>query len=309
MRNPARATAFPGVRKVVSMASGSNVAPVIVKRKKVVRSDGHHGGAWKVAYADFVTAMMAFFMLMWLLNATTEKQRKGLADYFDPTIPIVRQSGGGSGPLGGESVFAEEIVPRIGTGAASRAPTEENRARGDRVPGTAGPKESGDATAEAEALARLDAALRGNSGESHADDLLRQHVVTRVTDEGLVVEIFARPGAPLFEGDAAPTPLLEALAGVIGRLSGMVTNQAAVEAHVRASPIVMARNPAWDLSARRAAALRTLLEEGGLAPARVRRVTGHADRAPALPEQPMSVRNDRLEIVFLRTGRVRSGAF
>ena len=59
-----------------------SVAPIIIKRKKIIAADEHHGGAWKVAYADFVTAMMAFFMLMWLLNATTEKQRKGLADYF-----------------------------------------------------------------------------------------------------------------------------------------------------------------------------------------------------------------------------------
>ena len=62
-------------------------APIIIKRKKVIAA-GHHGGAWKVAYADFVTAMMAFFLLMWLLGATTEKQRKGIADYFNPTIPI-----------------------------------------------------------------------------------------------------------------------------------------------------------------------------------------------------------------------------
>lgn len=59
------------------MSGGNDVAPVIIKRKKVVAGNGHHGGAWKVAYADFVTAMMAFFLLMWLLNATTEKQRKG----------------------------------------------------------------------------------------------------------------------------------------------------------------------------------------------------------------------------------------
>ena len=65
------------------MGAQANAAPVvIIKRKKIIKSSGHHGGAWKVAYADFVTAMMAFFMLMWLLNATTETQKKGLADYF-----------------------------------------------------------------------------------------------------------------------------------------------------------------------------------------------------------------------------------
>jgi chemotaxis protein MotB len=78
-----------------------NVPPVIIKRKKVVAEGGHHGGAWKVAYADFVTAMMAFFLLMWLLGATTEQQRKGIADYFNPTLPLDRVSGGGNGAFGG----------------------------------------------------------------------------------------------------------------------------------------------------------------------------------------------------------------
>ena len=68
------------------MAAGKGNSPIIIKRITVSGGGGHHGGAWKVAYADFVTAMMAFFLLMWLLNATTEKQRQGLADYFDPTI-------------------------------------------------------------------------------------------------------------------------------------------------------------------------------------------------------------------------------
>ncbi len=98
---------------------GNNAAPVIIKRKKVVGGGGHHGGAWKVAYADFVTAMMAFFLLMWLLNATTEKQRKGLSDYFNPTIPVTRASGGGDGMMGGDSMFAEETKARTGAGGTS----------------------------------------------------------------------------------------------------------------------------------------------------------------------------------------------
>ena len=108
----------------VWMAGQSNVAPVIIKRKKVIAGGGHHGGAWKVAYADFVTAMMAFFLLMWLLNATTEKQRKGISDYFSPTIAVNRISGGGDGAFGGDSVFTEETLAQNGTGADSAKPTE-----------------------------------------------------------------------------------------------------------------------------------------------------------------------------------------
>ena len=85
-------------------SSDDTITPIIIKRKKIITEGGHHGGAWKVAYADFVTAMMAFFMLMWLLNATTEKQRKGLADYFSPTISINQTSGGGTELFGGDSL-------------------------------------------------------------------------------------------------------------------------------------------------------------------------------------------------------------
>ena len=97
------------------MGAQTNVAPVIIKRKKVTGGDGHHGGAWKVAYADFVTAMMAFFMLMWLLNATTEKQRKGLADYFSPSVPLNPASGGGNGAFGGENMFSEQTMAMNGS--------------------------------------------------------------------------------------------------------------------------------------------------------------------------------------------------
>ena len=86
-------TALAAERELLS----STAQNIIIKRVKKVSGEGHHGGAWKVAYADFVTAMMAFFLLMWLLNATTEDQRKGIADYFNASIPISQVSAGGSG--------------------------------------------------------------------------------------------------------------------------------------------------------------------------------------------------------------------
>jgi chemotaxis protein MotB len=85
---------------------GGDKGVTIIKREEVV-AGGHHGGAWKVAYADFVTAMMAFFLLMWLLNATTDKQRRGLADYFSPTTIQARGASGTGQPLGGKSVFED----------------------------------------------------------------------------------------------------------------------------------------------------------------------------------------------------------
>ncbi|MEO1492528.1 MAG: flagellar motor protein MotB [Pseudomonadota bacterium] len=99
--------------------------PIIIKKVVKGGGDGHHGGAWKVAYADFVTAMMAFFLLMWLLNATSEEQRKGLADFFDPALPISRASAGGAGMLNGDTMFTPEPAAGSRTEGIRARPTHE----------------------------------------------------------------------------------------------------------------------------------------------------------------------------------------
>jgi chemotaxis protein MotB len=274
------------------MAAQSN-APVIIKKVKKGGGDGHHGGAWKVAYADFVTAMMAFFMLMWLLNATTEKQRKGIADYFSPTIPVNRVSGGGDGSFGGDSVFTEETLAQTGHGGLPRHP-------GDSGEGTS----AGDTGAEAAETARLEEIeemLTGQAGESMIGDKAMRHIVTQVTDEGLVIELFDLAGEPLFdEGSAVPMPVMAELAGMMARVFSLVTNDVALGGHVRAQPIVIADNRSWDLSSERAAMVRKLLETEGFPADRVQRVTGHADRDPAA-RNPMAIRNNRIELILLRS--------
>ena len=282
------------------MAGQSNAAPVIIKRKKIIQGGGHHGGAWKVAYADFVTAMMAFFMLMWLLNATTEKQRKGIADYFNPTVPINRISGGGESAEGGDSVFAEDILAQNGTGASVMRPTESNQARG-ATGADAGADGTGKTTDPA--MADLEQALKARGGESMTMERVLRHVVTEVSDEGLVVELIDLDGAPLFLADTAePAPVLRELAAMLAEVFGVTTNSVAVQGHVRSYPIMLIDNPVWDLSAERAQAMRALLEGKGLDPARVQRVTGFADRVPATGN-PMALRNNRLEVVLLRRDR------
>ncbi|MFD0859955.1 flagellar motor protein MotB [Roseovarius aquimarinus] len=274
------------------MSAQSNAAPVIIKRKKIVAGGGHHGGAWKVAYADFVTAMMAFFLLMWLLNATTEKQRKGLADYFSPVVPISRVSSGGDGHFGGDSVMSEDTLVSDGLGASSLRATESRMARG--VTGTEAD------TALEELQRRIESALAGSSGDSRIPAGLKRHILTRVTDEGLVVELFDLAGAPLFiESSAEPTAILVALATLLVDVGAMVTNPVAAEAHMRAAPVVLRENPVWEVSTERAQAMRALLKSAGLPPERVARVTSHADRDPAVRD-PMAVRNNRIEVIFLR---------
>ncbi len=275
---------------------GGRPAPVIVRRRRGgAAAEGHHGGAWKVAYADFVTAMMAFFLLMWLLNATTEQQKKGLADYFAPDVPISRVSGGASGMFGGDSPASFDAMASDGRTAAPGMLGEAG------FPDDAGADgASAAAAAETAALLAVEDALLGRGGESLLEEEALRHVVTRLTDEGLVIEIFARPGAPLWEGETdAPLPVTLALLDAVARSAALVTNAVAVAGHVPARPVVLARSRAWDLSLARATRARLALEAAGLAPARLARVTGHADRSPAVADAG-AVRNDRLEITLLR---------
>ena len=280
------------------MGGQSNAAPIIIKRKKVISGGGHHGGAWKVAYADFVTAMMAFFMLMWLLGATTEKQRKGIADYFNPTIPINRVSGGGEGAFGGSSIFTDETMAHNGTG--SSAATIASQASGGVAQGQSDAQ--GKAAADQQ-MQKLQSVLEGMGGESMTMRSLLSHVVTRVTDEGVVIEVFDTEESPLFGTDSTePTQTMRDLASLLSDVMAAAENQIAVDGYVRSYPSVLIDNPSWDLSATRAQVVRSLLEGAGTPTDKIARVSGHADRKP-ITADPTATRNNRLEIILLRTNR------
>ena len=276
------------------MSAQNGLAPIIIKKKKVVSGGGHHGGAWKVAYADFVTAMMAFFLLMWLLNATTEKQRKGLADYFSPSIPLSRISGGGNGAFQGDSMFTEDIQPQSGTGASDINPMDAQKAQGETGVSDAEKAE------EDSKFRAIEEQLQGRGGESMVSVEMSRHIITRVTDEGLIVELFETDGVNLFEaGGAEPTPLFRDLVRMVARVSASVTNDIAISGHIQSHPVVLAQNPVWEMSHARANVARTLLESGGMKSSRIHRITGHADRKLAVTN-PMAVRNNRVEIILLR---------
>lgn len=273
------------------MATQSDVRPVIIKRKKIISGGGHHGGAWKIAYADFVTAMMAFFLLMWLITSTTEQQRAGIAEYFNPTIPLNHQSGGGVAFFGGDSVLKENILSNTGLG-------------GLPTPLTGSPNLSDAAVASQaleKSLAKIEDLLIGGGGESFLDDNLKRHVLTRVTDEGLVIELFGSDTDPLFApASSTPRALLVDLMGVVAEASNLVSNGVAVEGHVRSEPLILRESQVWSLSSERANMARILLEASGVSPRRVSRVTGHADRE-RISNIPRDMRNNRLEIILLRS--------
>ncbi|MGP9788919.1 flagellar motor protein MotB [Roseinatronobacter sp. NSM] len=259
------------------MQKTDNVRPIIIKRKKVVGGGGHHGGAWKVAYADFVTAMMAFFLMLWLLGSADDEQRKGIADYFAPTLSFQSRSSGADGVLGGASMSEDTSL------------TDDIASRGQ-------------SQGEDTLLEDLAETFQAMSGQSAQYEQALQHVNIKLTDEGLVVEIFDLPESHLFDARSAqPNPVLGVVLDVLRDVFGMVTNPIAINAHSAAFPSVVLENPVWTLSVDRAQAVRELLTSRGLAEVRMHRVTGHADRSLAVAANAMDVRNNRLEIILLRS--------
>jgi chemotaxis protein MotB len=268
------------------MARDAAVNLTIVKRRKVVAA-GHHGGAWKVAYADFVTAMMAFFLLMWLLNVSDDELRAGLADYFSPTIPIYNTSGGGDGPFEGSSLLNVDTLANDETGA-----------QGD-------PERRIELGTPDQTLWEIEQALTGGSGDAIEADPLLKHIATRVTDEGLIIEVFDIAGSPLFQGPTLRhNEILGRLVAMIGRVLSHVGNPIAVSGHLATGDtgggeaVGPAADP-WTLSADRAQLARRLLVQAGVEDARLERITGRADRDP-VTGTPSDGRNRRLEITLLR---------
>ena len=159
------------------------VRPIIVKKIIVEAHAGHHGGAWKVAYADFVTAMMAFFLLMWLLGATTEKQRKALADYFAPTLVQTKQeSAGSNGFFGGDSIVSVDNYPNRAGQTGTRSITIPRDASG-------GPKEASGIEKQREKFQQLQKTLEQRLKTSK--DLKRFAKNVRFTDtrQGLRIDL------------------------------------------------------------------------------------------------------------------------
>lgn len=276
-------------------------APIIVKKKISGGGEGHHGGAWKVAYADFVTAMMAFFLLMWLLNATTEDQRKGIADYFDPAIPISRVSGGGSGALSGDSLLAEDTQAFNGTGGAG----DGARGSGESVapPGAPAAPARQDALLS-DGLDELEARLQAMTEGGGAEGELSQHMRVRVTADGLVIELVDTGDKALFErASSEPSTRLRALLDVMASVLSIAENPISITGHTDAAAFSSSsRYSNWELSTDRALASRRLLVGSGLDPARIVEVTGAADTAP-LSNDPYAPENRRIAITLLKNPR------
>ena len=268
--------------------------PIIVKKVTVVAA-GHHGGAWKVAYADFVTAMMAFFLLLWLLGATTEKQRKGIADYFTPTLVKMRQdSAGSNGLLGGSSITDADNYPHRAGQTGTKSMTIPRDATG-------GPKEG---AGRIQRMQRMSAKLAEKLKATATLRRLARQVRMVDTTEGIRIDLVDNADFSMFLlGTTVPTgeasELLRAIAETLGPEAGPGGGgDLMIRGHTDALPWRAgggANN--WSLSAGRAEATRQALIRSGVGERRFRRIEGVADRELLVQDNPADPRNRRISIV------------
>jgi chemotaxis protein MotB len=280
------------------MADDSNRPLIIVKKKKKGGHDGHHGGAWKVAYADFVTAMMAFFLLLWLISATTEEQKEGIADYFTPST--VTQSNSGSG-----MILAGRTMTDEGALVSDRAPVGINMA----LPSPSGPQNDREVQDLAKQLAEQeqrdfeDAEEKLKAAVSAIPELseLAEQVLVDYTPEGMRIQLVdARDNAMFKLGSAEPKPRTRELLALVAETIRDLPNQVAVKGHTDATPFTSREDYSnWELSADRANASRRVLEGAGLGAERIGQVVGRAAQDPLLPDDPENARNRRISIVLL----------
>ena len=284
--------------------------PIIIKKVKKA-GHGHHGGAWKIAYADFVTAMMAFFLLLWLVSATTEEQRLGIADYFAPTVASESLSGAGS-VLSGRSV-SEDGAQSSGSVMVSIPNTppqmaKPNDSTGEAKTKTAESEMADKLVAEQEQALFLEAEQELRDALASRPDLkdLADHIVIDQTPEGLRIQIVDREGQSSFRvGSAELTPAGRRLIKAVARVIGRLPNRISVFGHTDANPFHGANGETnWELSAQRANASRRVLLANGLSEDRIFQVTGKAATEPLLPDNPYRPANRRITILLMREAPV-----
>ncbi len=268
--------------------------PIIIKKIKKA-AHAHHGGAWKIAYADFVTAMMAFFLLMWLINMTTQEQKIGLSEYFAPG-----STSGAGGVLAGTAPGNEgnksTVLPNASRDPAERddggRPTSSGRTIDRDVS-----RPAADAQANQSAMASIRQALQKMPDITE----LSNNIVIEQTEEGVNVSLVDEDGRSMFpEGSTSPYErtrrVLEALAPALS----LLPNRLSVTGHAAAARpgSVEAVDP-WSLTAGRSLAVREVLLGAGLPNDHFVSVTGRADTEPVYPDNPYLAPNRRVTITLL----------
>ena len=274
----------------------AEVEQTIIIKKIKKGGDGHHGGAWKVAYADFVTAMMAFFLLLWLLSSTSESTKEGIAEYFTPTIGLKDSMGigfrGGIRPTD-EGRDKDDLTPMgITVGRPQQGPTPQT------------PKE---AMIEADKESKLFEKAEEDLKQAMESDPnlreLRDMIIVEQTPEGLKIQIVDADRKEMFlPGTATLNEYGQRILRSLLKVIEKMPNRISITGHTDATPF--ARDGGaytnWELSTDRANSSRRYLLSQGMNPERASKITGRADQELLTPEDPVSPRNRRISIILLR---------
>jgi len=309
------------------------LAPVIIIKKMPDSHAGAHGGAWKIALADMMTAMMAFFLLMWLLGASNADQRKSIADYFKPTshsLTPVGQLAGSNGVLGGRSIIDPDAFPYAmrQTGLLERlTPKSEGGPNPDTEPGPENENEAKDPSAgegkseggndpdkltqaqkkeiaeqqDKENFEKLEKEINEKLSENKKFEQIKDQVSITRDKDGLRIEIIDKADFAMFpSGGNGMQGKAAALIGEVAASLADMPNKVAIRGHTDAVPF---QNPEgknnWSLSADRAEATRQLLQKKGIKEERFTRIEGVADTDPFNPKDKFDPRNRRMSITVL----------
>ena len=286
---------------------GADKRPIIIRKKKVI-AGGHHGGAWKVAYADFVTALMAFFLVMWLLASANEQQKTAIFDYFkNPSMargsapmPAPGQSGPGgasTSPIdmrGGLTASAPSPIAESGAGTpSSSAPADEMRK----------PRSLTGEMSETKRFEELRKELLEAIEKSEALQKFKNQLLIDITSEGLRIQIVDAQNRPMFDlSGTVMKPYARELLLEVGKSLNGLPNRLSISGHTDDTPFVggdRTRYTNWELSADRANAARRVLVEGGLGIDKVARVVGMSSYVMLDAKNPMNPMNRRISIVVL----------
>lgn len=312
-----------------------NERPIIIIRKiEEAGHGGHHGGGWKVAYADFMTAMMAFFLLMWILGATDEDQRKGIADYFAPTLFSL--SGGIGEELGAStnteglnrndsSPVVAIVTPAFGRNSytivevdsrnALLKPPEEKRNASELLfpEDTPAAPESDNPISEIEAdITELRRAAEGDRFEELKTEIVQAirdvpelsplvaNLIFDKTEEGLRIQIIDQEGQSMFAlGSAKAEGQALNLMTLVGQAVAKLPNDILITGHTDSRPYAHSETYSnWELSADRANATRRIFVDAGIDANRILRISGLADTVPLKPDMPRDASNRRISVVL-----------
>lgn len=275
--------------------SDDSTRPIVIKRKKVV-AGAHHGGAWKIAYADFVTAMMAFFLLMWLLGSTAKGDLNGIAEYFQNPLKVSSTGGSGSGD-------ASSIIPGGGkdlTRTVGQAQKGDQEARKKGSPDDVARKafEAKERAMLKELKQRIEKMIEGNPALRQ----FKNQLLLDITSEGLRIQIVDEQNRPMFDLSSAELkPYTKEILHEIGRALNSVGNRITVSGHTDAARFAGGEKgfSNWELSANRANASRRELILGGMDDHKVLRVLGMSSTVLFDKNDPLNPVNRRISIVVL----------